>query len=150
MRFGRIRDGTALGVVGLVLLAGCSTGNDYYSRDPYTNGKSIDGGLKRAEIEIADLLSKGDRKAIMAHRAAAPFKARMSRFLAGYAGRPASITTTSPGDDATADESLLVTCSGGSQQHVTLTWAWFDDAWRAWPDYMLTSTGNAVDYPGCK
>jgi len=150
MSFGRVRARGALGVASLVLLAGCSTGNDYYSRDPYTNGRSIDGGLKRAETEIVDLLSKGDQKAIMARRAAAPFKARMARFLAGYAGRPTIITTTSPGDDATADEMLLVTCSGGSEQHVTLTWAWFDGAWRAWPDYMLTSTGDAVDYPGCR
>lgn len=69
--------------------------------------------------------------------------------LRGYSDHPVAVADMSPGDDATANETLAITCHGGSVQYVTLTWGWFDDAWRAAPDYRLTASGDAVEYPGC-
>jgi hypothetical protein len=54
-----------------------------------------------------------------------------------------------PGDDATADQALAVKCPRGDVQQA-LSWAWFDGAWRAWPDFALTATGQPVEYPGCR
>lgn len=74
----------------------------------------------------------------------------MVHFLRGYGGRPVAIARMTTGDDATADEALLVTCQDGSIQRVTMSWGWFDGAWRAWPDSRLTAADQSVDYPGCR
>jgi hypothetical protein len=143
---------TVLGIVLAASLIGCSHGNDYYHRDPYANAndKKIDSGLASAEKELTRLLATRDARQILLERTAPPMHARMVRFVHGYAGHPTAIARVSPGDDATADEALLVTCRPGHVQQVILSWAWFDGAWRAWPDYALTATGKTVEYPGCR
>ena len=98
---------------------------------------------------MATWLTSGETLRVLVERTAPPFRSRMQRFVRRYAGHPAAIARISPGDDATADETLVVTCRPGNEQQVTLAWAWFDGAWRAWPDYALTAAGKAVEYPGC-
>jgi hypothetical protein len=140
----------ATAIVSATPLVGCSHGNEDYRRDPYTNGKKIDAGLASAERDMTRFLAIGDVKRILAERTAPPMRARMVLFLHGYAGHPTAIARMSPGDDATADEALRITCQPGRWQDVTLSWAWFDNAWRAWPDYALTAANQPVDYPGCR
>ena len=59
----------------------------------------------------------------------------MKTFLRHYAGRPTRFIGMHNGGDATAEERLVVSCSGGHRQHVGVVWAWFDGDWRAWPQY---------------
>ena len=117
-----------------IMLAGCG-GNDYYRRDTYPNGKTIDSGLSAVERDTVGLLARDDVGEILMLRTAPPWASRMKRFLRTYAGHPTRLLAMQNGGDATADETLLITCEGGHRQRVGLAWAWFDGTWRAWPEY---------------
>jgi hypothetical protein len=127
--------GTVLVMV--LVLAGCTGHNDYYHRDPYPNGGRIDPSLASAERAMAGQLTRGDAAAILAGRTAPPWTQRMRVFLRSYAGHPTRVMRMSKGDDATAEERLLVSCPHGIAQQVGLAWGWFDGTWRAWPEYHL-------------
>ena len=129
----RTRRAVAVTVVA-VLLAGCG-GNDYYRRDTYPNGRTIDTALSVVEHDTVGLLAHNDIGEILLTRTAPPWAARMKRFLRTYAGHPTRLLAMQDGGDATADEALLISCGKGQSQHVGLAWAWFDGAWRAWPEY---------------
>lgn len=123
-----------------LILAGCG-GNDYYRRDTYPNGAAIDSGLSAVEHDMVGLLAHDGVAEILMLRTA-PFRTgRMKRFLRGYAGRPTQLLAMRNGGDATAEELLLITCTGGRRQRVGLVWAWFDGAWRAWPEYNFPLGG---------
>jgi hypothetical protein len=137
--------GIVLGLLVVGLLA-CSSGTDYYKRDPYDLKNSLDRGLARAEQQLVGWITSGDSRRVLEKRTAAPWKMRMRSFLHVYAGRSVQVLGTSRGDNSTADQRLVFSCAGGRTQPIVITWAWFDGAWRAWPDY--TSAGNAA-FPGC-
>lgn len=136
---GRVGSMAVMGVVAViaVLAAGCSGGNDYYQRAPYTQSGRIDSSLGSAERALAGQLARGDTTAILAGRTAPPWTQRMRVFLHSYADHPARVLRMTSGDDATAEERLLISCPHGIEQQVGLAWAWFDGAWRAWPEYHL-------------
>lgn len=119
-----------------LLVAGCGEHKDYYHREPY-HGHRIDSSLASAERAVAGQLARADTPAILAGRTAPPWTQRMRVFLHSYAGHPTQIVRMSEGDDATADETLLVNCPHGTVQKVALAWAWFDGTWRAWPEYDM-------------
>jgi hypothetical protein len=98
---------------------------------------------------MARLIGAGDATRILAERTAPPWRTRMRQFLRRYGGQTVVIEKMTPGDDATADQALAVKCPRGDVQQA-LSWAWFDGAWRAWPDFALTATGQPVEYPGCR
>jgi len=130
----RARRAVAAAPLIAVMLAGCG-GNDYYRRDTYPNGRTIDSGLSSVEHNTVRLLARDDIGEILMVRTAPPWANRMKRFLRTYAGHPTRLLAMQNGGDATADESLLITCREGYSQRVGLGWAWFDGAWRAWPEY---------------
>lgn len=134
-----------LAVIAATAVSGCSSGRDYYSRDPYKDDRTINAGLLRSENKFVDALSHGDMTAISKRYTAPPkaFAKSMARFVDGYARHPSATTARQPGDDATADQTLTITCSVGQNQTVDIAWAWFNGAWRAWP------ADQDNPYPGC-
>lgn len=137
-----LRPARSITVAGLALvialvLTGCTGHNDYYHRDPYPNDGRIDPSLATAERAMAGQLSHGETAAILTGRTAPPWTQRMRVFLRSYADHPTRVVRMREGDDATAEERLLVSCPQGIMQQVGLAWAWFDGTWRAWPEYHL-------------
>ena len=91
-----------------VMLAGCG-GNDYYRRDTYPNGKTIDSGLSAVERDTVGLLAHGDVGEILMLRTAPPWATRMKRFLRSSAGHPTRLLAMQNGGDATASAEPMAT-----------------------------------------
>jgi hypothetical protein len=130
------------------MLGGCS-GNDYYHRAPFPNGGRIDQSFADAARDFADLLS-GAQSGVILLLATAPFAIkRMRHFVNGYGGHVVTVSHLAAADDNVADETLVVSCRPGVRQRLSISWGWFNGAWRAWPHYQFTATGEATEYPGC-
>lgn len=136
-------------VSGCLLLPGCSK-NDYYQRDPYVDGRKIESSLLDAQNSFAAAVSASSWGELVDEFGAPAFRERMKHYVARYGGHPTRVISRSPGDDATANLSVLVSCAAGHSERIGFAWAWFDDAWRAWPDYKsVPDAGDPIQYPGC-
>ena len=136
---------TALFIMPLIAVTACSSTSDYYRRDPYVNDRTIDTGLAFSEEVFVTALRTGDGTSIRENFTAppTPFENSMALFVSRYRLHPVHTIKRTPGDDATAEQQLSITCAPGHVQTVQIAWAWFDDAWRAWP------ADQDRPYPGC-